>query len=206
MSHNTSATGGYLSPSLAMSQTALEDELHALIAGITQLPANLVRPRWQPDPPRVPDQDVNWCAFGITLFDPQNFAEVRHHGHGDGRDELVEYEDMNLLASFYGPGHLDLARQLKAGMHIPQNRAKLRPAGIAFIKAGAVTHLPEAVALQWRARADLPLHFRLETRRFYAVLNILKVQGGLNADKANCPAVPFGCKSCGRCDLTKNRR
>lgn len=43
-----------------------EDVLHDLIAALTGIPGRYVRPRWQPEPPRMPGPDVTWCAFGIT--------------------------------------------------------------------------------------------------------------------------------------------
>ena len=199
---NTSATGGFLRLSPAQGQHQLEDVLHEMFTGITGFAGELVRPRWQPDPPEVPEPDVNWCAFGITQFDPANFPEIRHHGDGDGHDELVDYEELQVLVSFYGPLHMVNARALRRGLHVPQNRALLRPAGLAFVRAGSITPVPEMVAFGWRARADVPLTFRLETRSTFASLNLLKSSGCIRAASETTQGgkgvieVPTGCQAC----------
>lgn len=198
--NNTSATGGFLQHSPAQGQHQLEDVLHDVFTGITGFADELVRPRWQPDPPEVPEPDVNWCAFGITQFDPANFPEIRHHGEGDGHDELVDYEELQVLVSFYGPLHMVNARALRRGLHVQQNRALLRPAGLAFVKAGVITPVPELVALGWRARADVSLTFRLETKSCFTVLHLLKTEGGLTTETGNGGGitVPTGCRACSR--------
>lgn len=200
---NTSASGGFLRLSPAQGQYQLEDVLHEVFTGITGFAGELVRPRWQPDPPEVPEPDVNWCAFGITQFDPANFPEIRHHGKGQGRDELVDYEDLQVLVSFYGPLHMVNARALRRGLHVPQNRALLRPAGLAFVRAGTITPVPEMVALGWRARADVSLTFRLETKSCFAVLNLLKTEGSVTSETSGSGQggieVPIGCRACTRC-------
>ena len=217
---NTSATGGFLElhdvpvrtslgdaeealppEHLSPPQERLEDTLHDVIAGVTALPGELVRPRWQPDPPVVPDPDVNWCAFGITRFEPANFPAIVHHGDGHGHDEIVDTEELEVLVSFFGPQHMVVARTLRRGIHIPQNRALLRPAGLAFVRAGTITAVPAMVALGWRARADIPLTFRLETRSDAAVLNLLKTQGGMVTQHSGSGQgldVPTGCHACAR--------
>lgn len=174
---NTSASGGFLRLSPEQGQHDLDDVLNDLVAGITGLPGELVRPRWQPDPPEVPEPDVNWCAFGITQFDPLNMPVVRHQGADEGHDEVIDNEELQAPLSFFGPQHLVMARAFRRGIYVPQNRHLLRPAGLAFVKVGTIVVLPAQVALGWRARADLPLTFRLETRSSLPVLN-LKGLGG----------------------------
>lgn len=169
---NTSATGGFLRLSPVPGQREIEDVFHDCIAGVTGLPGDLVRPRWQPDPPREPNTDANWCAFGITAYTPLNFPVVEHHGEGEGRDTITDHENLSVLASFYGPGHMDLARIMRRGLHIAQNRQCLRANGLAFVRAGTIIPVPALVGAGWRARADLPLTFQLVTRSTAAVLNL----------------------------------
>src|SRR4051812_9766277 len=55
---NDSSTGGYLSPvvaSSALQDAALDALLQQMVAGITGLPGNMVRPRWQPVTPKQPE-------------------------------------------------------------------------------------------------------------------------------------------------------
>lgn len=201
--NNTSATGGFLRLSPAPGQVDIEDVIHDLIAGITGICGELVRPRWQPDPPREPKPEVNWCAFGITGYEPLNFPEIRHHGEGEGRDEIVDYENLAVLASFYGPRHVDLARQCRRSLHVPQNRAGLRPHGLAFVRAGTIIPVPALVAMGWRARADLPLTFQLMTSQSYAVLSLKQANGTIVTEQPQDGGrpgmtVPLGCQACSR--------
>lgn len=203
---NTSATGGFLPFSQAPCHDAALDALQALIAGITGLPADLVRPRWQPEPPREPGPSVNWCAFGITSYEPLNFPEIRHHGAGEGHDEVVDHETLTVLTSFYGPAHVDIARHFRRGVHAPQHRAMLRPAGLVFVRAVGLIPMPALVSMQWRARADLTLIFRLTTRSTFPSLNLLQTEGSVRSDSpgsttnndADGLAVPTGCQACAR--------
>lgn len=226
---NTSATEGFLPLSPVPGQTAIEDVFHDLIAGVTGLHSDMVRPRWQPEPPREPKPTEDWCAFGIIGYEPQNFPEIRHHGEGEGKDaqglcpartqgasggaaprdgydEMVDHETLTVLASFYGPRHLDLARLMRRGVHVPQNRKLLRPAGLVFVKAGSIVPVPALVAMQWRARADLPLIFRLETRSAFSSLNLLQTGGSVRSDSSGATSnndaggleTPVGCQACSR--------
>lgn len=203
---NTSATGGFLLMSQVAELEAALDVLQSLIEGITGLPSDLVRPRWQAEPPREPKITVNWCAFGITSYEPQNFPEIRHHGEGEGYDEIVDHETLTVLMSFYGPAHADMARLMRRGIHVPQNRALLRPAGLTFVKAGNIVPIPEPVTMHWRPRADLPLTFRLTTSSTFSALNMLQAEGSVRSDSpsstsnndAGALEVPTGCQACAR--------
>jgi hypothetical protein len=191
-----SSVAGFLPLSETPSRTSVEDVLHGLICGITGFAGELVRSRWQPEPPRAPKPEVNWCAFGVMEFEPQNFPEILHHGEGEGHDEIIDHEILRVLVSFYGPGHTDVARHMRRGIHVGQNRASLRSAGLSFLKAGAIRVLPELVALQWQPRSDLPLTFDLETRCTYAALNLKKSTGTIEADHGPAPdglIVSIGC-------------
>ena len=187
----TSATGGFLALSPVPGLPDVEDVLHDLIVGITGLSDDLVRPRGQGEPPRTPAKDIDWCAFGITGSDPFTYPQIKHYPAGEGRDDVISHEDLAVLVSFYGPRHFGLAWDLRAGIHVPQNRSSLRPAGMAFIKAGTVTRLPELVQAGFRARADLPLAFRRVVARSVAVLSLKQSGGSLENETG--VTVGFGC-------------
>jgi hypothetical protein len=198
---NTSATGGFLPLTPVPGQVEVEDVLHDLIAGITGLPGSLVRPRWQPEPPREPGPKEDWCAFGIVEYIPHNYPQILHHREGEGHDEIIESETLRVVVSFYGPHHHEYARLLRRGVHVPQNRETLRPAGLAFAVAGGIQPVPELVALGWRARSDLTLNFHRETRSDYPVLNLKKTAGSVTADASGAEksvSVELGCETCSR--------
>lgn len=186
---NTSATGGYLKPSTqppAYDQP-LDVQLQAVVVGITGMDGSLVRPRWQPRPPQQPDASVNWCAIGIVRVGAAYGHHTRHNPDGDGSDETEAYEDLELLASFYGPGCVGVAALLRDGLRVPQNREALRAGGMALTSADTITPLGEYVTTEWRRRADLPLLLTRVVSRTYPVLNLLSAQGSIISQKAGEP-------------------
>jgi hypothetical protein len=168
-----STHAGYLAPTSApLTEEQLEDVLTAMVAGITGLPGKMVRPRWQPKPPKQPEHTVDWCAVGVPDEDDDSWPAVTHSGDGDGADTVVTWETLNVLASFYGPNSGDLAKRLRAGLMVEQNRAPLRQAGLALGGIGRRVRLAELVNGYWVKRVDLPIELRNEARRVYAVRNI----------------------------------
>jgi hypothetical protein len=185
MSNNsTSASGGYLTGSQVPGQAALEDVFHDLIAGITGLPGDMVRPRWQREPGNTPALADNWCAFGVISYELKNFPEIKHHAEEEGHDEVIATDQITLLTSFFGPAGVDLALGLRDGIHLPQNRFSLRPNGLAFTKILSLQNVPEIMGTGWRRRTDLHLSFVRETRRKFAVLNLLDASADLRNSAA----------------------
>ncbi len=188
---NTSATGGYLSPttpSPAYDQP-LDIQLQAVVTGITGIAGNLVRPRWQERPPQQPARDVNWCAIGIVRVDPAFGHSIQHRSAGEGSDEAETYEDLELLASFYGPGCSGMAALLRDGLWIPQNREEMRASGMALADVRTITLIGEAVGPEWRRRADLPIFLRRVVSRSYPILNLLQAQLEIQSQVAAEPPV-----------------
>lgn len=168
MTDNTSATGGFLNVTPDPDQVGLENALHDLIAGITALAPTMVRPRYQPDPPKQPPKDSDWCAFGVT--DADNEATQLLPGEDGSR---LHTEDLlTVLASFYGPGAWNLARRLRRGLSIPQNRDILRRSGLALVSTGSPTTAPDFVGGAWVSRVDLPLTIRQGETGDVAVLSL----------------------------------
>lgn len=181
---NTSATGGYLTPtSVAPTyDLPLDVQVQSFVAGITGLAGALVRPRWQPSPPAQPTRETNWCAVGITEIGSQFGHYIRHDPAGEGTDEAETYEDLELLASFYGPGSSGLAALLRDGLWIAQNREAMRSQGLAFVDARRVIRLGELVNQQFILRVDLPISLRRTVSRTYPILNLLQAQIALQTE------------------------
>lgn len=133
-----------------------EDVLHDLIAALTGLPGNLVRPRWQPRPAKTPGPGTSWCALGVTARTSPG-SQVRV----DADDIRVEtHEVLDVLVSFYGPQAPALALAVREGLRVSLNREGLRAANMAFVGAGQMVRAPELVNTAWLNRVDLPLTFR----------------------------------------------
>ncbi|MCY1215553.1 hypothetical protein D9M69_119340 [compost metagenome] len=181
---NTSATGGYLTPTAPVppEDDALDNLLQELVAGVTGLPGNLVRPRWQPTVPKQPEPSVNWCALGITVQTPDAGPAIRHDPAGDGSDTYIRHQDILLLCTFYGPAAKGYAQRLADGLAIPQNGEQLGLNDMAFVSAGDIRAAPDFVNQQWVRRYDLTVQLRRKITRTYPVLNLLSAQASTETD------------------------
>jgi hypothetical protein len=177
MSNNTSATGGYLVPAIAdIDDDALDDLFAAAIVGVTGLPGDLVRPRWQEPAPKQPPANVNWCAVGIIDDTADDGAYIVHDPNGGpdglGQDTLSRCEDLTVLATFYGPSAKRIAKQARDGFAVLQNNESLQSVYISFVNTDTIRAIPELVNGQWVKRYDLRLYFRRALARTYAIQTI----------------------------------
>ena len=183
---NNSSTGGFLAPSppLPPEDTALDELLQALVVGIVGLSGNLVRPRFQPRPPPVPEAAIDWCAIGVTSETSEKNISQVHIAAGDGSTISYDNDVISVLASFYGPTARGNAKLLRTGLMIPQNRETLFNSGLALMEMpGDTIFLPEIVNTQTLRRADIEIHFRRRTTLVWPILNLLEMVGTLKTDK-----------------------
>lgn len=172
---NTSASGGYLTPAGTPmpADESLENILQPMVAGITGLHSDFVRPRWQPGNPKQPEPAVDWCAIGVMSTKQDANPAIEHDGTGDGSDQYQRHQDVILLATFYGPNAQAYGQQLSDGMFVPQNSEALRALNMAFVEAGDLIAAPDLINQQWVRRYDLRIRLRRKIERTYPVLNIL---------------------------------
>lgn len=192
---NTSATGGYLRPASTpapLQGLALEDFLHDVIAGVTGLNPQLVRPSYQGEPPNMPDLATVWCAFAIERRRNDAYGALEHDpgtGVNDAQanDVLRRHQTLELLCSFYDRGEQTsadaAADELADGLLLPQNRGALLVAGMAVQETGDPLVVPALVKERWRYRVDLPLVLRREVRREYPILNFASASVFLRAEE-----------------------
>jgi len=183
---NTSATGGYLSPSVLtppLEDDALDAEFQKAVAGITGLAGAMVRPRWQPGNPKQPEATTDWCAIGIATQTPDATPHIQHTGAGNGKDTLKRHEAIKLLCTFYGPNSKRNAATMRDGIQMPQNMDLLALVNIGLVNVGEIQAVPELVNQQWIKRYDLPLMFNRQIVRDYSVLNILSADPILISDE-----------------------
>jgi hypothetical protein len=177
---------GYLGPSPTETLIELDWEnfLQATVAGITGLPGNLVRPRWQPTPPPTPDVSVDWAACGITRITGNFSPYFEHHGETDpnGYDRLSRQEQCVYRVSFYGPHAGDNAAILRDGLFIDQNRQLWRQNAVGLVEAQQIDHVPDLFRQQWRDRYDLEIVINREVRRIYLVRSLLGANVAITAN------------------------
>jgi hypothetical protein len=173
-----STAAGYLSPSsLPAEDDTLDDVVHDAIVGITGITGDLVRPRWQPEPPTQPDFSVDWIAFGLTRSEEDVFT----YDSTDGTTYTVQRDEMlYFLVSAYGPNAGRTRKVLSDGLAVNQNRDALYSNGLALVEVQEMTKVPALFKEKWVYRVDSVVVFRRRTRTVYPVVTITSGQMGLN--------------------------
>jgi len=171
---NDSSTGGYILPTGTAPpyDAALDAIFQAMVVGITGLPGNMVRPRWQVTVPKQPPPATDWCAVGVTVIEPDAGPAIIHDGSGDGHDQSQRHETINVLLSFYGPNAATNMAFARDGIAIPQNAGAVAAAGVSFVGTGQSVIAPDLINQQWVRRWDLPMTFRRNAERTYPILNL----------------------------------
>lgn len=183
-SANDSSTGGPLGPTSAPPPDDLDLDtiIGTLIAGVTGLPGDMVRPRWQETQPRVPDVTETWIAVGVTATMPDDTPVQIHHGEGDGYTILRTFYRLDVLASFYGPKGDAYAKLTRDSFYVGQNREAMRSYGLNLIGFDTIRRVPEIAATQTRRRSDLPFRLTQTIERRYEIRNVLQADGTIRAD------------------------
>lgn len=162
----------------------LEDFLHDVVAGVAGLDGALVRPRWQPEPPDLPNYGINWAAFGVTGFRPVGpWAWVGHDPRENGRAWMRRWEYLDILISFYGPRADYYQERFHSGLMIAQNREALFLNGFGLIEiAENVLAVPEQIKGRWTRRLDQRAVFSRVVVRSYPILNLVAGQFVVETD------------------------
>ncbi|MEG2566694.1 MAG: hypothetical protein RSA84_10855 [Acinetobacter sp.] len=162
-----STVDGYIPPvGVVEYDQELEDIFQGLIVGVTSLQGDLVRPRWQQDPPPMPAIGENWCAFGVKSIR----ADDSPYFYQNAEDmDSVRHEGIELMLSFYGNQGQSIANIFKDGLTIPQNIAQLRQQKIKYIGCSEIVTAPDFLNQQYVHRYDLVASFRRKTMRTYAI-------------------------------------
>jgi hypothetical protein len=134
---------------------ALADVLSAVVVGLTGLDPNLVRPRWQPQPPTQPSATTDWCAIGVTTHTGTDFPQWTQDT--DLTATLHRLEMLDVLATFYGPHSSTYAQTLRDGLYMWSNHWQLEQSGLKLHGTDPIAHMGEEVNAQEIQRSDLPI-------------------------------------------------
>ncbi len=170
---NTSATGGLVPPTPATDDAVLDRVFQTVISGLTGLPGSLVRQAWQQTPPIPPPPTVDWVSLGIVRVAADAHPAVMHDPAGQGHDVVWRHEVLDLLCRFHGPHAPSLARCLRDGLVVAQNRETLAASGIVVVSASEATAAHVQEERLWLRRMDMTLTFRREVRVRCPILNLL---------------------------------
>jgi len=184
----SSAVAGYLAPtSEPVEDNDLEDILQQAIVGLTGIQGDLVRPRWQPEPPQQPDFAENWVAFGITRDTPDTFSYQTTDELGAttvARDHLIY-----VLHSFYGPNSMGICNRFRDAFDVGQNRDALADAGIELVEVQEALNVPALLKAHWVKRVDVSVVYRRRTARTFPVLTITTGQLGIDNEAYVTPII-----------------
>jgi hypothetical protein len=180
---NDSSTGGYLVPSSNndLNDKALAQFLQQVVVGIVGLPGDLVRPRWQAEPPNIPDFGTNWASIGPGSRKRDAFSSVIPNPAA-GNVTVIRNRTMDILCSFYGPAAETNSELLAMGLEVPQNRSVMQLLGFNIISgAGDSTPVPFQQKGRWQYRFDIPFTVRQQQKYVYPILNLTGAQVQMNA-------------------------
>jgi hypothetical protein len=149
--------------------------LQTVLVGISGLDGPLVRPSWQPAPPKRPDIDVDWIGFGVSVATPDANSYVAIDDAGNGVSQ--RHQTLELSCAIYGPNCIDVYGLLEDGFQVPQNLYALKSASMGFKEIGAARRLPELINERWYDRVQTSIFIRREIQRTYAIPTIVSVTG-----------------------------
>jgi hypothetical protein len=166
---------------------AFADFLQQVVKGVLGLDGRWVRPRWQPEPPPLPQQTQNWVAIGAPQQQDADSYGVLQPLANDAGSSVTQHETVEVMFTFYGPQSGAYAKQLMVGLLLDQNRWALQQAGIGHIGFGIITNVPALVKEQWQSRKDMSWRFRRAVQYTYPVLTFLSATGIIHNEHYDTP-------------------
>jgi hypothetical protein len=180
---NDSSTGGYLTPSSVggdLNDQALAQFLQQIVVGIVGLPGPMVRPRWQAEPPNIPDFGTNWAAIGPNESRKRESFSYRRKVNAE-TIIVIRNRTIPILCSFYGPAAEANAELFAMGFEVPQNRETMQLAGFNLIGGvGDAVIAPAYIKNRWNPKVDIPFVIRQQQKYTYSVLDLVGAQGTMD--------------------------
>lgn len=136
---------------------SLDDAIQAGIVGaLGALPGELVKPRWQPEPPNAQQQATNWASVGVVSSE-MSVNSYEEALLDDNTLQIRYLERLYVLVSFYGTNAALYDARLRAGLMVTHNTAAFRAAGLAVVEHGTPTRVPSLLKARWQPRVDSTL-------------------------------------------------
>lgn len=172
---------GYLLPSSTVplpNQLNLTQFVQTVLVGLSGLPGPLVRPKWQPAPPKQPDIETNWMGFGFSISAPDTYSYIGVNSDGDTISQ--RQETLEVGCSLYGPYAFEIETLIRDGFQIQQNLEALRSADMGFTEISRAIHVPDLVNERWINRIEMSIFFRREIKRIYKVPTLISASGKIH--------------------------
>lgn len=189
-----STAAGYLAPitPAPAEDIDLDQVLCRMVTGITGLPDAFVIVKGLPRPALQPDRPTTWCAVGVTGLDAPPNIDVVHDGcaaAGFGQSRYFRQEEIEAMASFYGPSARSMAALLRDGLEVGQNREALEAAGVVYVRPERITPLADLENKLFVRRADFVFRLRRMVGRTYAIRNVAELDGVIGAFDGTAPVL-----------------
>lgn len=152
--------------------------LQTVFVGISGLAGSLVRPKWQPEPPKQPDITVDWMAMGVDTQTPD--ANGYTDTQEDGTFQTQRHELLDISCDIYGPNCERTAGLIRDGFQVQTNLESLRQANMGFVETGPMRHLPDLVNQRFIDRIIMNVIIRREIQRVYPVPTLLSASGAIH--------------------------
>lgn len=173
------STPPYVQPISPQSQfpkgLSLRQFIQTVLVGISNIPGPLVRPKWQPEPPKQPDININWMAFGIEVAAPDANAYIA--STPEDQTTTQRNETLQISLSIYGPDSIDTYGLLRDGFQIEANRYALFNANMGFVEITPARQVPDLVNQRWIDRVETSIILRRAIQRIYGVTTITSANG-----------------------------
>lgn len=185
----SSATGGYLNPTASQplpGNLTLEQFIQTVIVGISGFTNTLVRPKWQVAPPKQPDINVNWIAFGLQINRPGYSAYVGVDESGDN-STLQRQEYLEIQLAFYGPNAQENLAIFQDGFQLQQNLEALRLANMGYTEISPGIRGPDLINERWVDRWECSLFLTRQVQRTYSILSFASAHGSIHTELSSEP-------------------
>lgn len=161
----------------------LQQFIQTVFVGLTGLDGKLVRPSWQVAPPKQPDIQTNWMAFGDLLHTPDANAYVGMDNAGV--TTMQRHETIEIPCSFYGPEAMEFAALVRDGFQIQPNLDGLRSANMGFVQVNEARRMPDLTNERWINKVVMSVFLRREVIRVYPILSIVSAAGTVHTVLGN---------------------
>lgn len=185
MSQKTSATGGFLIPNpqptpvnTTPAGLSFIQFIQQLLVGLSTFDGSLVRPQWQQEPPKQPDINTNWLAFGLgNVAADFNAYQSTVIEENVPVSTMERQETLPLIISVYGPAAYDNITLVRDGFQLTQNLTTLRQANVGFAYDTQAQHVPDFFNERWYDRWRMEIYIRRVVQRFYPILTFASASG-----------------------------